>query len=113
MKYISWILGVLLAIVVVTFSVNNLGTIAVDLWPIDIVAQWPIYIVILIAILFGFLYGAAVMWLSGHGARRDARRQRGEARRLTRELESFKRQPATPTEEAVPPARRLPSAAAD
>ncbi len=111
MKYISWIISLLLAIVVVTFAINNLGNITVDLWPLGMVAKWPAYLVVLLSVLFGFLYGAAVTWLSGHATRQEARRQRAEARRLARELESFRK--SSETRSTGPAVPQLPAAAGD
>lgn len=91
MKHFSWILTLPLTVAVVVFAVNNIAAIPVDLWPFGIVAMWPTYLVVLLAIVIGFLCGAAVMWFSAGRSRREARQQRAEARRLAHELESLRK----------------------
>jgi lipopolysaccharide assembly protein A len=90
-KHLSWIITLPLTVMVIVFSVNNIADMPVDFWPFGIVVQWPTFLVVLIAIVLGFLFGATVMWFSAGSARREARRQRAEARRLGHELDSLRK----------------------
>ena len=109
MKHFSWILTLPFAVVIVVFSVRNIANMAIDPWPFGPVVTWPTYLVVLLAVLFGFFFGAAIMWLSGHDSRREARRQRAEVRRLSREIESLRREAETRAA-ATSPGTRLPAA---
>lgn len=107
MKHFSWILTLPLTVVVVVFSVNNIADMPLDLWPLGLVVMWPAYLVVLVSIVVGFVFGGLVAWLSGGRARREARRQRAEARRLAYELESLRK--ATEATRTAPPAAAVPS----
>lgn len=95
MKHFAWILTLPLAVVVVIFSVRNIADMAIDPWPFGAIVMWPTYLVVLLALLFGFFFGATIMWLSGHDSRRETRRQRAELRRLSREIDSLRREAET------------------
>ena len=120
MKHFSWIITLPLLVAVVVFSVNNIGDMALDLWPFGIVVMWPTYLVVLLTFVLGFIGGGIVMWLSAGSTRREARRQRAEARRLQHELDSLRRateaakpaSPPAPGQLAAGPATpRLPATA--
>lgn len=114
MKHFSWILTLPLAIVVIVFSVNNVTDMPVDLWPFGIVAMWPTYLVVLLSVLFGFFYGAIVMWFSGHKSRHEARRRRAETQRLAHELDSLRKSSERPAPSAAAePTRQLTAAGSD
>jgi uncharacterized integral membrane protein len=90
-KHFSWIITLPLTIVVIIFSVNNITDMPVDFWPFGIVVLWPTFLVVLLAIVIGFLFGAVAMWFSAGTSRREARHQRAEARRLAHELDSLRK----------------------
>jgi uncharacterized integral membrane protein len=110
-KHFSWIITLPVAVVVVVFAANNVHDMTVDLWPVAGSANWPTYLVVLLTFLIGFLCGGAVMWLSLGRTRREARRRRAEAKRLSRELDSLRKAPDLPTAGAPAPARQLPAVA--
>lgn len=107
MKHFSWIITLPLLVAVVVFSVNNIDHMALDLWPFGIVVMWPTYLVMLLTFVIGFLGGGIVMWLSAGSARREARRQRAEARRLQHELDSLRRATEAAKPAAPPVAEQL------
>ena len=116
MKHFSWILTLPLTIAIVVFSVNNITSMPIDLWPFGIIVEWPTYLVVLLAVVIGFACGAVAMWFSAGRSRREARRQRTEVQRLSRELESLRR--ATETARtadrmAVPATPKLPATVSD
>ena len=86
MRMLSWILVALIAIVLAAFAVANRGTLALGLWPLPWLLELPAYLVILGALLLGFLAGALAVWIGGHRSRRELRRQRRQIAALEREL---------------------------
>jgi uncharacterized integral membrane protein len=103
-KHFSWIITLPLLVAVVVFSVNNIDDMALDLWPFGLVVMWPTYLVVLLSFVSGFLVGGIIMWMSAGSARREARRQRAEARRLAGELDSLRKatEAARPRSQASP-----------
>ena len=97
-KIIGWIIGVPLALVILVFSVANRGNVAVDMWPLPIVTEIPIYLIAFAGLALGLIVGiftmgiAAFFWRSR--ARRYARRMeasRKEAGSLREELEEARK----------------------
>lgn len=85
-RFISWIVMVPAAVVVVLFAVNNREVIGVDLWPLPFAASVPLFVIVLGALVIGFLVGATITWLSGGRARRRARDAEFRASHAEREL---------------------------
>jgi uncharacterized integral membrane protein len=86
MRLLTWIVMLPLAIVIIAFSVANRQTMTLDLWPLPLNADVPVFMVVLAGLLLGFLWGGLVMWLSGGKARRNARLGVQRARKAEREL---------------------------
>ncbi len=76
-----------LALAVVVFAVANRAPVILDLWPMPLTLDVPVFALALAGGMAGFLAGALITWLSG-GRRRAAHR------RVVRELEALKRQEA-------------------
>lgn len=83
MKRLSWILTLPLMAVVVVFVIANRELTTLDLWPLALTIQVPLFILVLGSAAVGLLAGAVVAWFSGGPTRRRAR----AARRRTAELE--------------------------
>ncbi|MBY0431482.1 MAG: LapA family protein, partial [Rhodospirillales bacterium] len=69
MKIFLWIMGLPLAIVAVLFAITNRQVVAMDLWPLPLVVNAPLYLPILAALGFGALFGAIAVWLAAGRAR--------------------------------------------
>lgn len=112
MKHFSWLVTVPLTVLVVVFAVANRSFVPLDLWPFAIEIQIPVFLLVLGSLLFGFLIGALVMWLSMGKLRRKSRAARGEITKLerqARELEQARDRAETPRAApapAAPPAVR-------
>lgn len=87
-KIVLWVCGVVLGLIVIAFSVHNLGTVAVNLWPLPYTADWPLFLVVLLSIAIGLLAGLFVAWFAGSRTRRLARARRREVKSLERKLET-------------------------
>lgn len=84
-RLISWLIMVPLAIVVVVFTIANRSVVSLDLWPMPVAIDVPVFLLGLVGCLVGFLAGAVISWFSG-GHRRATNR------RLVRQLEAAQRQ---------------------
>lgn len=108
MKFISRIIAVPFAIIVVAFAIANRHLVKVSLDPLPLSDQWPLYVLVLGALALGFAAGAGAAWLSGYGARRQA--HGGSAKIATLEAEVARlreaRAAAGGRDRLPPPARR-------
>jgi uncharacterized integral membrane protein len=73
LRFLHWVLFLVVALVAVIFVVQNRHPVEVSLWPFPFVQEAPLFAVIVACLLFGFLFGAMSAWLSGGGTRRRAR----------------------------------------
>lgn len=86
MRFLTWLIGVAVAVFMVTFAVSNRAPVSVSVWPFPFALDLGLYIIILGAALLGFSVGALVTWVAGGKHRRQVRRQRSEIRNLEGEL---------------------------
>ncbi len=87
-RLFSWLIMIPLAVAVVAFTVANRGAITLDLWPMPVAVDVPVFALALVGGFAGFLVGAVIAWLSGG-------RRRAVNRNLVRQLEAAKRQETT------------------
>ena len=73
LRFLRWVLFLLVAFIVVTFMVQNREVVEVSLWPLPFVKPAPLWAIIVGFLLLGFLIGATSAWLSGGGTRKRAR----------------------------------------
>ncbi|WP_119301655.1 LapA family protein [Dongia deserti] len=73
LRFLQWFLFLVVALIVVTFVVQNRDVVDVRLWPLPYVMPAPLFAVIIACVLLGFVVGAFSAWLSGGGARKRAR----------------------------------------
>ena len=86
MKLIYWLVGAPLALVVVIFAVTNRDGVTLSFWPLPIKLQAPVYLIVLLTLLAGFLVGEFVAWINGRRWRREARHNARRIEALEREL---------------------------
>lgn len=86
MKYLSWIITLPLLAIAVIFAVNHRQTVTIDLWPLPLAVEPPMYLIVLGAIFVGFLLGGGVVWWSQGRNRRRARDHRARAEEAEHEL---------------------------
>ena len=89
MKYISWILTIPVAIVAVVFAVTNREPATLNLWPLGIELEVPLYILVLGSGLVGLILGGVITWLSAGRARRRARKAEYRASDAEREVQDL------------------------
>ncbi|MHA1601301.1 MAG: lipopolysaccharide assembly protein LapA domain-containing protein [Alphaproteobacteria bacterium] len=86
MKRLSWILTLPLMVVAVVFAIANREVVMLDLWPLAMTIQAPLFVLVLGSAVVGLLAGAMVAWFSGGPTRRRAREARRRAAELEREI---------------------------
>ena len=84
-RLISWLIMLPLAIVVVVFTIANRGVVSLDLWPMPVAVDVPVFSLGLVGCFVGFLAGAVISWFSGG-------RRRAVNRKLVRQLEAAQRE---------------------
>ncbi len=90
-KVVFWIVVAPLAAAVIVFSVNNRENVVLDLWPLDLITvPLPVFSVMLVGIVTGFLAGSLVAWISAGKSRRRARLEAERAKRAEKEMTEAK-----------------------
>ena len=90
LRYLSWIVTVPLAALVISFAVSNRDPAVLKLWPLPFELEMPVFLPVLGALATGFIVGGFIAWWSGGRYRRLARRQRNRLNRITAEAEALK-----------------------
>jgi uncharacterized integral membrane protein len=81
-----YVLVTLAAMVVLgVFVASNLDRVVVSLWPFATIETW-LCVVVVAALLLGFLLGELVAWINGRHWRRKARQRARRIEALEREL---------------------------
>ena len=94
MRYLRYAILAALAIVMVTVAIANRGPITLRLLPEELTGlfgfSWqitlPVFVVLLIAVMFGVVLGFVWEWIREHKYRRDAVVERRSRVELEREL---------------------------
>ena len=100
MRRFAWIITLPITLLVVVFAVANQQSATIDLWPFELRYSLPLYALVAVSLLVGFLIGAAVMWVSAGRLRNKARESYYKANSLEREVAYLKRKQ---TEAKAPP----------
>jgi lipopolysaccharide assembly protein A len=100
MKLLFWVGVAVAAAVFGTFAASNRESVALALWPLPVVADLPLYIAVLGALLIGVILGAVATWTAGAGRRRQSRRRARRIAQLERELSLANVQPPAVAERA-------------
>jgi uncharacterized integral membrane protein len=112
MRRFAWIVTLPIIAIVTVFAVMNRQDVAINLWPLPWEFATPVFLLTLLLILFGFVFGALIMWFTGAKQRRQLRRVRRALDEAKMELHTLRRQPPRSTGTALAPAQtRLPPAA--
>ncbi len=72
-KIVMWVIAAIFAAFIALFSLANRTSVGLDLWPLAITQEVPIFTLILVCLGFGILWGGFAAWLSAGTARRRAR----------------------------------------
>jgi uncharacterized integral membrane protein len=113
MRRFGWVVSIPVIAIVALFAVNNRQGVDLELWPLPwALPSIPLFVLTLGSILFGFLFGCMVMWLTGAKHRRRLREARRDLDATRSELHVVKQRVTAPTGTAVVVTQnRLPPAA--
>jgi lipopolysaccharide assembly protein A len=112
MKVLFWIVVAIVAAVAASFAASNRAVVALGLWPLPFVAELPLYLALVGALLIGVVLGALLVWITGRRRRRAARRHGRRVVVLERELAATQAQlPAAAEQQQPSPPPSLPRAA--
>ena len=78
MKFIGWLFGVAIALLLIVFAVSNGASVALRFEPFPYAVELPVYAVAFLALVIGFACGGFIAWLGGGKWRRRARRAESE-----------------------------------
>ena len=85
MKFLFWCLFIPFAVAVTVFAVNNRGETVIDLTPAPYTLTAPLYLMVLLPALAGFIAGICADWFAQGKWRRKAREMRKRVTRLEAE----------------------------
>lgn len=97
MKIIGWTLLGIVGVAIIIFAISNREAATIDLWPAPVSGVLPVWAILFIGIVLGFIGGATVAWLAGGKTRRKARESRRQVRQLENQVESTGQAPAIRT----------------
>lgn len=89
-RFLYWLIALPLVLLAGFFAIANREPVRVGLWPLVDTAVMPLFVVIILSLFLGFLFGALAAWWSGRRARQRARIAERRAERLTAELERLR-----------------------
>ena len=104
MRQISYIFGLVLTVILVVFAIDNGAPMTISLWPLPWQASLPGVIALFLALLLGFLVGAAAAWLSGGKMRKRARDLAETSRVQAHQIAEQERRYAATRAPTTPPA---------
>ena len=105
MRMVYWAVTAVAALVCSLFAVSNRDIVALGLWPLPFAIDAPLYLLVFMVLLIGFVVGALAVWIGGRQRRRALRRCRRRVDALERELaatQSHLEPPAGPASAALP-----------
>jgi putative membrane protein len=88
LKAVYWAVIVVASSLLIAFAVSNRATVTLGLWPLPFLIDLPLYLLVLLLLLAGFVVGAATAWIAGRRVRRELRRRRRRAEALEGELKA-------------------------
>jgi lipopolysaccharide assembly protein A len=97
-KYLTWLMLIVVAAALGGFAIHNHQPVTLDLWPLP----WgevrvAAFVLVLAAVFLGFVLGGLCAWIGGAAARRAARQKARALATARRELDEKRaRLPAPP-----------------
>ena len=107
MKFISWLLSLLILALALCFALNNMQHIVLNLWPAGITVEAPLFLVSLGTLFVGILIGAVIGWFLHFPHRIEARRLRRDIGKLRDKMDEMST--SLESEDQVASSRKLKS----
>ena len=92
MKAVYWAATLIAAALLIPFALSNREPVSLGLWPLPFFVDLPLYLLVLLLLLAGFVIGASTTWIGGRRKRRELRRGRRRVEALERELTTARSQ---------------------
>ena len=86
MKVVSWAVTLVAAALLIPFALSNREPVSLGFWPLPFLVDLPLYLLVVLLLLAGFVIGASATWIAGRRTRRELRRRRRRVEALEREL---------------------------
>ena len=86
MKAVYWAMTLVATALLIPFALSNREPVSLGFWPLPFLIDLPLYLLVLLLLLAGFVIGAAATWIAGWHIRRELRRRRRRVEALEREL---------------------------
>ncbi len=106
-KFVSWFLGLPIAIIIVALSVANRHSVRISFDPINVSSPFmsfeiPLYLLMLLTVILGIVVGGASSWLNQSKWRKAAREARHEMSEMRSESLALKQKATTSENQLVP-----------
>lgn len=98
---VRWFLTVICLSTLLTWCFLNRGVVPFDWSPAHDPLQVPLFVVILLVAVVGFLWGALITWLNAAGERGELRRIRREHKEMAKKLADIEQTAAAHNPDAV------------
>jgi len=89
-RLIGLLIGLPILLIGASFAGSNLQTVTLSLFPLPFEAETTVALVVYVALVAGFIAGAAAAWFGAGRVRQRARRHEIDARRAKAEVERLK-----------------------
>ncbi|MGH7035781.1 MAG: LapA family protein [Stellaceae bacterium] len=94
MRLFHWLVTAPLAVILIVFAVNNRDAVTLSFWPLPVTLEAPVYLILLLSLLAGFLIGEIIAWTNGRRWRRQARHSARRVAELERTIAAQEPEPA-------------------
>jgi len=85
-KILSWMITLPLGLIIIVFSIANRTPVEVSIWPLPFTADIPLYIISLIALVSGVVWGGVSAWLAAGHIRKRSRENLRRAEHAEQDL---------------------------
>lgn len=72
-KTVMWVIAISFGLILTLFSLANRAPVDIDLWPLPLSQNIPLFVLLLGCLAFGILWGGFAAWLAAGNARKRAR----------------------------------------
>lgn len=93
---LAWLLTLPCIVGAIVFALYNADVIPVTISPFQDAVEMPVYVPVLTAIAFGFLFGSLMTWAAMGRLRKEKREQAKRIKTLEKEIEASKTTSVTP-----------------
>ncbi len=106
-KFVSWFLGLPIAIIIIALSVANRHSVRFSLDPINAASpiisfELPLYLLLLLTVILGIMVGGASSWINQSKWRKAAKDARHEVSEMRSEALALKQKAAAGENQLVP-----------